>query len=46
MLAKEGVKVPMSDVFGVAGQALLDTCALGRARTQANNSAMEKGLTR
>ncbi len=31
VLAKEGVKVPMSDLFGVAGQALLDTCELGRA---------------
>src|SRR5947209_554183 len=31
VLAKEGVKVPMSDLFGVAGQALLDTCDLGRA---------------
>lgn len=33
VLAKEGVKVPMSDLFGVAGQALLDTCELGRAYT-------------
>lgn len=31
VLAKEGVKVPMSDLFGVAGQALLDQCALGDA---------------
>lgn len=31
VLAKEGVKVPMSDLFGVAGQALLDTVELGRA---------------
>jgi hypothetical protein len=31
VLAKEGVRVPMSDLFGVAGQALLDTCELGRA---------------
>ena len=30
VLAKEGVKVPMSDLFGVAGQALLDTAPLGR----------------
>jgi transposase len=33
VLAKEGVKVPMSDLFGVTGQALLDTCELGRAYT-------------
>jgi transposase len=33
VLAKEGVKVPMSDLFGVAGQALLDTCELARAYT-------------
>jgi transposase len=31
VLAKEGVRVPMSDLFGVAGQALLDTVPLGRA---------------
>jgi len=31
VLAKEGVKVPMSDLFGVAGHALLDTVPLGRA---------------
>jgi transposase len=31
VLAKEGVAVPMSDLFGVAGQALLDTVPLGRA---------------
>jgi transposase len=31
VLAKEGVAVPMSDLFGVAGQGLLDTCPLGRA---------------
>ena len=31
VLAKEGVKVPMTDLFGVAGQALLDTVELGRA---------------
>src|ERR671919_59642 len=30
VLAKEGVRVPMSDLFGVAGQALLDTCELDR----------------
>jgi transposase len=29
VLAKEGVRVPMSDLFGVAGQALLDCCRLG-----------------
>ncbi len=33
VLAKEGVKVPMSDLFGKAGQALLDSCQLGRAYT-------------
>ncbi|MDA8381101.1 MAG: IS110 family transposase [Actinomycetota bacterium] len=31
VLAKEGVAVPMSDLFGVAGRALLDTCELGEA---------------
>jgi transposase len=31
VLAKEGVKVPMTDLFGVAGQALLNTVELGRA---------------
>jgi transposase len=31
VLAKEGVRVPMSDLFGVAGQALLDSCCLGDA---------------
>ncbi len=31
VLAKEGVAVPMSDLFGVGGQTLLDTCPLGRA---------------
>jgi transposase len=31
VLAKEGVRVPMSDLFGVAGQQLLDTCPLGDA---------------
>ena len=31
VLAKEGVTVPMSDLFGVAGQSLLDTVELGRA---------------
>jgi transposase len=31
VLAKEGVRVTMSDLFGVAGQALLDTCPLGDA---------------
>src|SRR3954469_374105 len=31
VLAKEGVHVPMSDLFGVAGRALLDNCDLGRA---------------
>jgi transposase len=30
VLAKEGVAVPMSDVFGKQGQALLDQAALGR----------------
>ncbi len=30
-LAKEGVQVPMSDVFGVAGTALLDACRLAPA---------------
>jgi transposase len=28
VLAKEGVTVPMSDLFGVAGRGLLDTCSL------------------
>jgi len=31
VLAKEGVRVPMTDLFGVAGRALLDDCPLGRA---------------
>jgi transposase len=31
VLAKEGVRVPMSDLFGVAGRALLDACQLGNA---------------
>jgi len=31
VLAKEGVRVPMTDLFGVAGRALLDDCELGRA---------------
>jgi transposase len=31
VLAKEGVSVAMSDVFGVAGSAMLDTLALGPA---------------
>lgn len=31
VLAKEGVRVPMTDLFGVGGQALLDSCALGDA---------------
>jgi transposase len=31
VLAKEGVSVPMSDLFGAAGRDLLDTCALGDA---------------
>ena len=31
VLAKEGVKVTMSDLFGVKGQVLLDTCPLGDA---------------
>lgn len=31
VLAKEGVRVPMSDLFGKAGQQLLDTCPLGQA---------------
>ncbi len=31
MLAKEGVAVPMSDLFGVAGKELLGTCPLGEA---------------
>jgi transposase len=33
VLAKEGVKVPMSDVFGVAGQALLDDVELAPTYT-------------
>lgn len=33
VLAKEGVAVPMSDLFGVAGRALLDTVPLARAYT-------------
>jgi transposase len=33
VLAKEGVHVPMSDLFGVAGQALLDEVPLGHAYT-------------
>jgi len=33
VLAKEGVRVPMSDLFGVAGQALLDACPLAEAYT-------------
>ena len=31
VLAKEGVRVPMSDLFGVAGSRLLDELHLGRA---------------
>ena len=31
VLAKEGIAVPMTDLFGVAGQALLDTVPLGRS---------------
>jgi transposase len=31
VLAKEGVAVPMSDLFGVSGQVLLDTCELADA---------------
>jgi len=31
VLAKEGVRVPMSDLFGRAGQVLLDRCPLGEA---------------
>ena len=31
VLAKEGVRVPMSDLFGVAGTRLLDQLQLGRA---------------
>jgi len=31
VLAKEGVQVPMSDLFGVAGARLLDQLQLGRA---------------
>lgn len=31
VLAKEGVTVPMSDLFGAAGQVLLDTCPLADA---------------
>jgi len=31
VLAKEGVRVPMSDLFGVAGRALLDGCELAEA---------------
>ena len=31
VLAKQGVAVPMSDLFGVAGHALLDACPLGDA---------------
>src|SRR5215218_8974978 len=33
VLAKEGVAVPMSDLFGAAGRRLLDTIPLGRAYT-------------
>jgi transposase len=31
VLAKEGVAVPVTDLFGVAGNELLDSCRLGRA---------------
>jgi transposase len=31
VLAKEGLQVPMTDLFGVAGTELLDTCELGDA---------------
>ena len=31
VLAKEGVRVPMSDLFGAAGKVLLDTCPLAKA---------------
>jgi hypothetical protein len=33
VLAKEGVRVPMSDLFGPSGQHLLDTCQLAEAYT-------------
>ena len=33
VLAKEGIHVPVSDLFGVAGQRLLDEVPLGRAYT-------------
>ncbi len=33
VLAKEGVRVPVSDLFGVAGRALLDSCELAHAYT-------------
>ena len=39
VLAKEGVKVPMSDLFGVAGEALLDTCELVRGLHRAGGVA-------
>src|SRR5207302_5528269 len=31
VLAKEGVRVPMTDLFGVAGRVLLGSCPLGDA---------------
>ena len=31
VLAKEGVQVPMSDLFGVSGRALLESCSLSEA---------------
>jgi transposase len=41
VLAKEGVAVPVSDLFGVAGRALLDTVELGDAYRLRVNSLLE-----
>lgn len=41
ILAKEGVHVPVSDLFGVAGTRLLDHCELGDAFAQSVRSLRE-----
>jgi len=41
VLAKEGVRVPMSDLFGVGGQALLDECHLAAAYRERVESLRE-----
>ncbi len=39
VLAKEGIRVPMSDLFGTAGQDLLNSCALGEGLHRAGGVA-------